>query len=154
MVTQRARGFTLLEVLVSATIIAVLTAIGIVSYASVNKRSRDVKRKSDMEQMRSALEMFRADNNEYPNPGTNASIIAGQFNQASVLEDDLVSTYLPAVSTDPDVDQSYYYQPIATGGVYTSYCLCSYLETLPQGTSSTTCTVALAGSCNYGLKSP
>lgn len=140
------KGFTLLEVLVSATIIAVLTAMGVVSYSSVNKRSRDVKRKADLEQIRSALEMYRADNGEYPDTG------AGAMTNASNLSTPLVSTYTPAIPGDPSTG-AYYYQAVATAGVYSTYCLCANLETITAGTQST-CTVALHASCDYGLKSP
>jgi general secretion pathway protein G len=141
------RGFTLLELLVSMTIIAVLTAIGIVSYSSVNKRSRDVKRKSDLEQVRSALEMYRADNGAYPNIGSG-------FLDAQGLDTDLVdSGYTPQVPDDPSDDNAYYYDAIDTSGVYSSYCICAELETITSGSEST-CTVSLPGNCNYGLKSP
>lgn len=141
-------GFTLLEVLVTTTIIAVLTAIGIVSYSSVNKRSRDVKRKSDLEQIRSALEMYRSDNNEYPNTG------AGSMVNVSNLATPLVSTYIPAIPEDPNPANYYQYQGIATSGVYSRYCVCALLETIPSGQSESTCTVSLPATCNYGLKSP
>ncbi len=98
------KGFSLLELLVSATIIAVLTTIGIVSYSSVNKRSRDVKRKSDIEQIRSALEMYRSDNGQYPNPSLDVLVTSG---------------YMPAVPTDSD-SSSYPYESILVGGSYTA----------------------------------
>jgi general secretion pathway protein G len=135
-----------LEILVSATIIAILTAIGIVSYSSVNKRSRDVKRKSDLEQVRSALEMYRADNGQYPNIGSGFQLVSG-------LSTALVSGgYMPAIPSDPSDDSDYYYDAIDSSGVYSGYCICSDLETLTS--SQTTCTVTLPGNCNYGLKSP
>ena len=152
-----ARGFTLLEVLVSATIIAVLTVIGVVSYGSVNKRSRDVKRKSDIEQVRSALEMYRSDNGAYP------GVSVGSFGSFSTLGSGvLVSTYTPAVPTDPQPSQySYYYVPTNYDAVttkYYGYCVCGHLET--QTVSSNTCLAAdipggaLPANCNYGLKNP
>ena len=49
------QGFTLIEVLVAATILAVLAAGAIVSYTSVNQKSRDSRRMSDVEQVRSYL---------------------------------------------------------------------------------------------------
>lgn len=153
---DKKQGFTLLEVLVSATIIAVLTVIGVVSYSSVNKRSRDVKRKSDLEQIRSALEMYRADNTT--NPGEYPSRVgAGSFVQTSTMTADLVTTsYMPAIPDDPDSDKHYYYQAIDSGGgVYSSYCLCGNLESIPAGQTQSTCVPAtLHASCNYGLKSP
>ncbi len=141
-------GFTLLEVLVSATIIAVLTAIGIVSYSSVNKRSRDVKRKSDLEQIRAALEMYRSDNSQYPDAGSES------VTSAQDLSATLVSTYIPTIPSDPSPTGDYYYQGIVTSGVYSGYCVCALLETIPAGQSESTCTVSLPASCNYGLKSP
>lgn len=144
---RKAAGFTLLEVLVSATIIAVLTAIGVVSYASVNKRSRDVKRKSDLEQIRSALEMYRADNGEYPNIGSGMLDAQG-------LQSDLVSGgYMPSIPDDPKSTGSYYYDAVQVSGTYSSYCICGNLETITTG-SEETCTVALHSSCDYGLKNP
>jgi len=147
------RGFTLLEVLVSTTIIAVLTIIGVVSYGSVNKRSRDVKRKSDIEQIRSALEMFRSDTGGYP------AVNTGAFGNVSALNTGnsntgLVSTYMPSIPTDPKPAQNYYFRATnldATTGKYYGYCICGNLETLG---ASSSCTIALPGSCNYGLKSP
>lgn len=136
------KGFTLIELLVAVTIIAVLVSIGVVSYASVNKRSRDAKRKSDIEQMRSALEMYRADNESYPDPsGT------GSWTDASGLEIPLEPTYLPAIPSDPKSTQSYRYK--ATNG----YCLSATLETATSITN--TCSgVSLETGYNYGVKSP
>ncbi len=150
---NKQRGFTLLEVLVSATIIAVLTTIGLVSFSSVNKRSRDVKRKSDLEQIRSALEMFRSDNTTYPGEYPQFAASKNAFANASGLSTELVSTYMPAIPSDPDTDNSYYYEAISTGGQYTSYCVCAHLETIPAGTTQSTC-ASIHASCNYGLKSP
>lgn len=147
MKTSKSGGFTLLEVLVSATIIVVLTSIGLVSYSSVNKRSRDVKRKGDLEQIRSALEMYRADNGAYPSAGS------GSMTNAQNLAPTLVSTYAPAIPDDPSSSGDYFYQAIATSGVYSSYCICAGLETITSGTDST-CTVTLPAACDYGLKSP
>jgi general secretion pathway protein G len=148
-------GFTLLELLVTVTIIAVLTVIGVVSYSSVNKRSRDVKRKSDLEQIRSALEMYRADNAEYPSKGSGSWTVAHGTTQAPGLEDDLVPAYAPTIPNDPNQDDAYRYIGIQTNNVYSSYCVCAWLETIGDGTPESTCTTSLPSqACNYGLKNP
>lgn len=141
------QGFTLLEVLVSATIIVVLTSIGLVSYSSVNKKSRDVKRRGDLEQIRSALEIYRSDNGAYPSAGS------GSMTNAQNLASTLVSTYAPAIPDDPSGTGDYYYQAIVTGGIYSSYCICANLEAITTGSQST-CTVTLPAQCDYGVKSP
>lgn len=140
-------GFTLIEILVAATILAVLAAIGFVSYASINQRSRDSKRKSDIEQVRQALEMYRSDNGYYPATGS------GSWTDASGLSSVLVSTYLPAIPSDPkSPDQVYRYQATnATGGNYYGYCVSALLE---SENPSDTCTPDTVNSHNYGVKSP
>ncbi len=122
------QGFTLLEILVSVSIIAILTIVGIVSFATVNRRSRDAKRKSDVEQLRSALEMYRADYGNYPNP---AACQPGPAD-ASCLDSVLKPTYIPAIAKDPKSNQSFTYRYKAnsqSGGYYYGYCLTVYLET-------------------------
>jgi len=138
------QGFTLIEILVVVTIIAILTAIGIVSYSSINKRSRDAKRKSDIEQMRSALEMYRAENGYYVDAGS------GVFTEASNLAGALVSTYLPAIPSDPKTGVSYWYKATDVSGVkYYGYCLSANLE---SENPPDTCTPYTA--YNYGVKNP
>lgn len=140
------RGFTLIEVLVAATIIAVLISIGVVSYGSVNKRSKDAKRKGDVEQIRSALEMYRADTGYYPNIGS--GVWANAFGLSTLL----VSTYLPAIPSDPKPAQTYRYKVTnLSGGNYYGYCMSALIESEDP---LDTCTPDTVNSHNYGVKSP
>lgn len=61
------KGFTLIELLVASSIIVVLSAIGLVSFINAGKSARDAKRKADLETVRQALVLYRADNGgSYP----------------------------------------------------------------------------------------
>lgn len=60
------KGFTFMELLVVITIIGVIFAAGIVSYAAITVRSRDVRRKSDLESIRQSLEICRSLTGTYP----------------------------------------------------------------------------------------
>lgn len=144
------RGFTLMEILVAISIIAILTAIGIVSYGSVNRRSRDTKRKSDTEQVRSALEMYRTDNGYYP------AIGAGSWTNASGLSTVLVATYMPAIPSDPkSPDSVYRYKATnVSGGSYYGYCVSAYLESETPASNSCTPDASQTPAHNYGVKSP
>lgn len=143
---MKQRGFTLIEVLVAVTIIAILISIGVVSYGSVNKRSRDAKRKGDVEQLRSALEMYRADNSYYPNSGS------GAWADASGLSTVLVSTYLPTIPSDPKSTQTYRYKATnLSGGNYYGYCMSALIE---SENPTDTCTADTVNNHNYGVKSP
>jgi len=96
---MKKNGFTFIEILVSVTIIAVLIAIGVASYASVNRRARDAKRKSDLEQIRSALEQYRADFGSYPDTG--ASGWFDSFPDGDDWIDDLTPAYMDNLPADP-----------------------------------------------------
>ena len=60
------KGFTLIELLIVIAIIGVLATLLMVNFIGVRQRARDAQRKSDLRQMQSALELYRADNNTYP----------------------------------------------------------------------------------------
>ena len=60
------RGFTLVELLVVISIIALLSTIAIVSLGSARAKARDTARIADMKQLATALEQYYADNGGYP----------------------------------------------------------------------------------------
>ncbi len=105
-------GFTFIELLVSVTIMAVMMAVAIVSYSSTNVRSRDAKRKADMETIRSALEICRSNTGEYP---------AAIYN--SVVCSDTAVT-LQNTPKDPKTSNIYSYSRPTT----TTYTLSANLE--------------------------
>lgn len=142
-------GFTLLEILVAAGIILLLTSVGVVTYSNVTRRSRDARRTSDIEQIRQALEMVRADFGFYFTP-----IQSGVFYNVALLGPQMVPTYLPAIPTDPrGSSQPYqfaFYNP--SNGQYYSYCIAARLES--QTTTTSTCSIALPQGYNYGQQNP
>jgi prepilin-type N-terminal cleavage/methylation domain-containing protein len=60
------KGFTLIELLVVIAIIGILITVGAVSYQRAVRLSRDSKRKTDLEQIRQALETYRSEEGVYP----------------------------------------------------------------------------------------
>lgn len=60
------KGFTLVELLVVITILAILMTIGIAVYSGVQKNARDLRRKSDLRSIKIALELFYQANGKYP----------------------------------------------------------------------------------------
>lgn len=111
-------AFTLIEILVVATIIGLLAAGASISYSTLNKQSRDAKRKADLEQIRSALEMYRSNNNNYP-----TTITINCFTSGGIT--DGTNTYLQTIPKDPKCPTYTYYASISPN----DYTLGVYLET-------------------------
>lgn len=63
---KRQRGFTLLELIVAMTILALLTSVGIVGYRHQTKIAREAVLKEDLFQLNHGLEQHRADRGKYP----------------------------------------------------------------------------------------
>jgi len=133
---RKTKGFTLFELLVSISIIAVLTAVAIVSFGGLNRKTRDSRRMSDLEKVRLSLEAAKQIGNTYP---SDLSSLVG-------------SSLLEKVPADPKgVGYTYAYS-IGTSN-YT-YALCAYMEDLGSTTVSTDCGSCGTSSCNYKVINP
>lgn len=110
-------GFTLIELLVVISIMAILSAIGFVTYNSVLKQGRDAKRQADVRSIQSALEQYRADQTGYP-----ASLPPAG---APFKSPDNSKTYLNQMPQNP-LGTAYFYEPVSM-----SYCLYGNLENTP-----------------------
>ncbi|MFA6518675.1 MAG: type II secretion system protein [Candidatus Shapirobacteria bacterium] len=60
------RGFTLVELLVAISIIAVLSAILLPNFMGARQRAEDAKKKEDLVAVKNALRMFYNDTQGYP----------------------------------------------------------------------------------------
>ena len=116
--TRLPEGFTLLELLITMGLMAVISG-GIISAIGQGPRmsQRDGTRKSHIEAIRSALEIYRNDKRGYPLlTGWETSLTGG--------------SYISAVPTDPRVPATHYvYTPSNCGAsVCTGYQVCATLE--------------------------
>jgi len=100
--SKNKKGFSFIELIVVVTIIAVMSVVGVVSYASVNKKSRDSRRISDLEKMRMALEMVRQIGTTYP---ANSTALA--------------PNYMQSLPKDPKTHLDYSYAQSSGGYRYT-----------------------------------
>lgn len=110
------KGFTLIELLTVISIIGVLTGLLTVSFLGVRVRGRDAQRKSDIKQIQSALELYRADNDTYPTTSPITSCGAAFSSGAT--------SYMTKVPCDPQSGGAYYYFFSNS----TSYVIASCLE--------------------------
>ncbi len=62
------KGFTLIELMISITILAIISSIGFVTYSNSQITARDGKRKQDLRAIATALELYYQTNKRYPCP--------------------------------------------------------------------------------------
>jgi prepilin-type N-terminal cleavage/methylation domain-containing protein len=151
------KGFTLIELLVVISIIGILIGLSIFGLQGARQSARDSTRKTDLELIRSGLEIYKSDCDGYPvgsgNPvikgvlvNTDAGSLVGVNDTGSCLTTD---TYISQVPTDPIPTANYLYW---SDGV--KYELCAALE---QGGTTVTCGGSSncgTNSCNYKVTNP
>lgn len=104
------KGFTLIELLVVIAIIGILAAMVLVSLTGFRARARDATRKSDLRQVKTALEAYRADQKP------ESYVVASNW---TALGTALVPTYIAKLPNDPLGGTSTYTYTSTDGKSYT-----------------------------------
>lgn len=87
------KGFTMIELMIVIIIIGVLAAIAVPVYSEAAQKSKISRAKADLRTLESAISIYYAENNEYPEN-----------------LDELVDDYIKAVPKDPWQKQDYDYR--------------------------------------------
>lgn len=113
-------GFTLLELLIVIVIIAILVVLIVPNLVSGPQRARDSQRKTDLRNIKTALETYYNDSNSYPTTGTwKTDLSAGS------------TPYMKTIPADPKGGADYNYVPSPAGcaaGACTSYAISTTME--------------------------
>lgn len=145
------RGFTLIEIMVVALIIALLASVVIVNVNRARMKGRDAKRISDLNTVASALAVYYADNHEYPNFSATGGCDTSK-DTFELMVQDLQSNYLASATIqDPfghNTDWGYRYSSPAAEN-FTVYQMVTRLETEGGQTSEGDCPT---GKPEYRLK--
>jgi len=89
------KGFTLVELLIAITIIAILSSLALVSYNTIQQNARDARRKTDISAMVQAVELNKQLNGSYPTPSCVST--TGGTNFSAVI----TTTHINKIPTDP-----------------------------------------------------
>jgi len=68
----RGNGFTLIEVMITVAVVAILAAVALPSYIDYVTRSKLVESKTNLSDMRTRMEQYFLDNRSYPTGGCDA----------------------------------------------------------------------------------
>ena len=118
-------GFTLVELLISISIIAILSAVLVISYSNAQKNGRDQRRIADMKAIQSAAEQVYLLSGTYPTTvnaynNTNANwTVRGQV-------------VLQKIPNDPK-GVGVTYQAVITTPAGSNYCVCAAMEKPKNG---------------------
>ena len=167
-VRAQASGFTLLEIMIVIAIIGILVAVGLTSFVSSQKKSRDIKRKNDLRQVSLALESYYNDKNRYPASSANGQI-AGCFpddaticDWNTIFQDKNNTVYMVKLPIESDSGGKYVYVAGVNGISYQLYARLentddSAIPKNAQGKSRVFSDIACGAAgvyCNWGISSP
>lgn len=157
MSTLMKKGFTLIELLVVISIIGILIGLSVFGLQGARETSRDSKRKSDLELLRSGIEIYKSDCGSYPvGNGDPTSVLA--TSGTSLVGDGLTTscsvtnTYISQIPEDP-VFPNRVYLYYSDGFTYE---ICTSLEQSQSG-GTVTCggsSTCGSSSCNYKVVNP
>jgi general secretion pathway protein G len=119
---QRARGFTLIEIMVVVIIIGLLAAVIVPQVISKVDEARVAKAKSDIRALETALTMYRLDNSKYPTSEQGLQALVVQPTDPSIKHWK-PGGYLQNVSKDPWGNDYQYTIPGTHGKEYDLYSL-------------------------------
>jgi prepilin-type N-terminal cleavage/methylation domain-containing protein len=113
-------GFTIVEIMIALAIVAIFVTMPILAYSNYARSQRDIKRKSDINQIQQVLEQYKASTGTYPTTDNFDTVL-------------VTNGYLPELPKDPTegktvsgTDLLYTYEYLSEDG--SSYQISTLLE--------------------------
>jgi general secretion pathway protein G len=157
--SSKSAGFTMIELLIVMVILALLLVVGLGSFMSSQRKSRDSARKTDIQNIARSLEFYYNDKGAYPIYTGKDGILGQDWGEAFVDPDNVSTLYMNLLPMDPG--GSTYYYTSSDGSQFQLYAI---LENENDGDvnksggsvqvyTGTDCGVESSITCNYGIAS-
>jgi general secretion pathway protein G len=125
-------GFTLIELMVVISIIAILASAGLVMYENAQSSARDGRRVADLNQIANALETYYSNNSGYAIPSSCTGVTAGSSCTADLNSTNFNSftSYFSnnTLPSDPGSNTYKYYACMGQNQLASTYIMCVALE--------------------------
>jgi len=150
----------MIELLIVMVILALLLSVGLGSFMTSQTKSRDSARKTDLQNISRALELYYNDKGEYPIDSSKTGILGYDWGDPFVDPANPETIYMNFLPSDPG-GYTYYYTSV-DGSIYQIY---AYIENdndndlnkdeddAIQVYTSTDCGVDSVITCSYGISS-
>lgn len=155
---MKKNGFTLIELLVAISIVAILSAVAVVAYSGITAKTRDGQRIRDLQAIKQALELYKADIHNYPSSLNTASPLTDCTGKDSCTS---TITYLQQIPVDSNPSKNYVYKATTTSSSdcnnlsASSACLSFILCAKKEGTDTSNdldgCNALPPSSCGVGI---
>lgn len=123
------KGFTLIELMVAISIIAIMTAVLSANFSDARAQSRDKARMTSLKELQLSVELYKAQYGRYPaqgcggasdfaGPGTGGSGLSACDAYITGLVPDFIAVLPRDTISEADTGKGFYYRTDATGSAY------------------------------------
>lgn len=115
--SRHQRGFTLVELLIAISIIAVLSTVGLATYSGIQSKARDSVRKNDLNALATALAIYREQNGQYivNSDGTDITSCPASSDTTSPFYTLIAANLSTSAPKDPKTGSLYCYISVSNG---------------------------------------
>lgn len=155
------KGFTLIELLVVIAIIAIIVGFAMPNFLGVRQRANDLKKKSELQQLKKALRLYYNDYQQYPTTTNNMDIKgcgtsvlpAAPSTSCGTSFDANSVTYMnniPDFNGSTGLGYGFLYCPVTGGDDFRMWVTLDNLSDADLASSQTRCSVGCSGLGAWG----